>query len=65
MISCEAPKGKFRVIGVNTLDDTDWLEGDFDTLNDAKLRADVKGGQTRKIYVYDEHGKSVYDSGTF
>ena len=31
----KAPKGKFRVIGVDTFDGTGWIQGDFKTKKEA------------------------------
>lgn len=63
--SRKAPKGKFRVIGVDTFDGGDWVQGDFDTLEKAKEIADEKGGTMTKMHVYDDNGRHVYDAGTF
>jgi hypothetical protein len=61
----KAPKGKFRVIGVDTFDGGDWLEGDFKTLALAKKRAKEKGGEMTKMYIFDDHGKHVDEAGSF
>lgn len=65
--SRRAPEGKFRVIGVDTFDGTDWVEGDFDTLAQAISRANEKASDTQmlKMYVYDDRGAYRYDDGTF
>ena len=65
--SREAPKGKFRVIGVDTFDGGDWVEGDFDTLDQAKKHANEKteGQQMLKMHVYDDTGSHRHDAGTF
>jgi len=65
--SREAPKGKFRVIGVDTFDGGDWVEGDFDTLEKAVKHANerTKGQQMLKMYVYDDAGSYRHDAGTF
>jgi hypothetical protein len=39
----EAPIGKFRIVGVDTFDGTDWHEGDRDTLAEAYELAKKKG----------------------
>jgi len=57
--------GKFRVIGVDTFDGTDWQEGDFETLALAKEHADKKGGEMTKMHVYDDQGHLVHEAGTF
>ena len=61
----KAPKGKFRVIGVDTFDNTDWIEGDFDTRKEAIERAKEKGGTMCKTHVYDDKGIHIFDDGTF
>ena len=33
--SRKAPAGQFRVVGVDTFDGSDWLEGDFKTIGRA------------------------------
>lgn len=62
-----APKGKFRSIGVDTFDDTDWIIGDFDTkeaaFEDAQRRCDQT--QMLKVHVYDENGKHLKQFGKF
>lgn len=60
-----APKGKFRVVGVDTFDNTDWLQGDFDTFGEAKEVANKKGGTMTKMYVYNEKEDILHDAGTF
>lgn len=56
----KAPKGKFRVIGVDTFNGGDWIEGDFDTKEQAVECADKKGGAFLKIHVYDDNGHNIY-----
>lgn len=60
-----APKGKFRVVGVDTFDGGDWVEGDCDTLEEAIELANKTGGTMLKTHVYDDKGKSLYHAGTF
>ncbi len=60
-----APKGKYRVIGVDTFDGDDWLEGDFDTLKGALERARSEGGQMTVLHVYDDAGRHKGNAGTF
>jgi hypothetical protein len=60
-----APPGKWRVIGVDTFDRTDWVEGDFDTRDEAVKHAKSRGGQMLKMHVYDDQGKHVADAGKF
>lgn len=63
--SRKAPAGKFRVIGVDTFDGGDWVEGDFDTREAALARARAKGGEMTRMHVYDDAGRHVGDAGTF
>jgi hypothetical protein len=65
--SRQAPKGKFRVVGVDTFDGDDWVEGDFDTLAQAQKHANerTKGEQVLKMHVYDDTGTHRHDAGTF
>lgn len=63
MVELKAPKGKFRVVKVDTFDRDDWVDGDYDTLNTAKENA--IGGEMLKAYVFDDVGCQLYNSGTF
>ena len=63
--SRSAPKGKFRVVGVDTFDGTDWHEKDFDTKDEAIQHAKMRGGNMLRMYVYDDAGQHVGVSGTF
>lgn len=60
-----APRGKYRVIGVDTFDGTDWVVGDFDTLEVAVQRAREKGGEMLKTHVYNDHGEHLFEAGRF
>jgi len=64
-LELKAPTGKFRVIGVDTFDGTDWISGDFDTLDEAKQKAKDEGGTMLKTHVYDDAGKHVFEAGSF
>jgi len=65
--SRQAPEGKFRVVGVDTFDGTDWVDGDYETLDLAKTRIQekTKGESMLKYYIYDDTGKFVDSAGTF
>jgi hypothetical protein len=63
--SRKAPKGKFRVIGVDTFDGGDWLDEDCKTLDEAIKLANQKGGQMTIMYVYDDEGNYKHKAGTF
>lgn len=64
-IELKAPNGKFRVIGVDTFDNTDWISGDYDTYLQAVDIAKTIGGKMLKSHVYDDQGKHVFETGTF
>lgn len=61
----KAENGNFRVIGVDTFDSTDWIEGDFDTKEKAFKKANEMGGTMLKTHVYDDKGNHLYDAGRF
>lgn len=63
--SRKAPEGKFRVIGVDTFDGGDWVQGDFVTKDEALAEARRKGGEMTKMYVYDDTGRYVGEAGRF
>lgn len=60
-----APKGKFRVIGVDTFDGGDWVQGDFPTKAKAMKEANEHGGQMTLMHVFDDKGIQVGRAGTF
>lgn len=62
--SRKAPKGKFRVVGVDTFDGGDWVYDDMDTLEEAKKFADEKGARMLRIYVYDDIGVCKHSAGS-
>ncbi|TAN58505.1 hypothetical protein EPN15_00785 [Patescibacteria group bacterium] len=65
--SRKAPTGKFRVVGVDTFDGDDWVEGDFDAFDEAKKRADeeTKDKQMLIMHVYNDVGTHCYEAGEF
>ena len=65
--SRNAPPGKFRVIGVDTFDGTDWVEGDFGTKDAALLHISARtvGKQMLKMHAYDDKGRHVGAAGQF
>lgn len=65
LFKLQAPKGKYRVIGVDTFDGGDWVQGDFDTREEAMNCASIKGGQMTVMYVYDDKGMQLSKAGTF
>ena len=60
-----APQGKFRMIGVDTFDNSDWVEKDFSDRKEAIEIASIRGGVMLKMYVYDDQGKCIFQSGTY
>lgn len=64
-VELKAPKGKFRVVGVDTFDGTDWVEGDFKTKKEAFERANQKGGEMLKTHVYDDKVNHLHEAGRF
>lgn len=60
-----APKGQFRVIGVDTFSNEDWVYGDYKTLQEAKDFARQKGGNMNMVYVYDDKGYFMFQAGTY
>ena len=59
-----APKGKFRVVGVDTFDGTDWVKKDCDTKVEALDIAKKEGGTMLKMHVYDDTGRHIGEAGT-
>ncbi len=64
-LELKAPEGKFRVVGVDTFDGTDWIQGDCDTFEGARLGAIEKGGTMLKTHVYNDKGIHLFEAGTF
>ncbi len=65
MTELKAPEGKFRVVGVDTFDGEDWVQGDFNTSDGALDVANKKGDTMTKMHVYDDKGKHLGETGTF
>lgn len=55
----------YRVIGVDTFSNEDWVNGDYDNLKEAKQVCDEKGATMLIYYVYDKNGKYIYHNGTY
>ena len=60
-----APAGKFRVIGVDTFDGTDWHEADFDTREEAEAHVKKRGADMTVFYVYNDKGTFLRGAGRF
>lgn len=65
MVELKAPAGKFRVVGRDTFDGTEWVQNDCDTLEEALNLANKKGGTMLKMSVYDDKGTYRGEAGTF
>ena len=61
----KAAPGKFRVIGVDTFSNTEWMQGDYETEEEAIDVADEKGGSMTMMYVYDDTGRRTHSAGQF
>ena len=62
-----APKGMFRVVGVDTFDGTDFVAGDFITFDDA-LEYVIKqtvGTDMLVMHIYDDTGAHLINKGKF
>ena len=57
--------GNFRVIGVDTFDGGDWVQGDFDTIEEALACAKEHGGEMTMMHIYDRNGKHCGSAGRF
>lgn len=64
-LELKAPEGKFRVVGVDTFDGTDWVDGDYDTYEKARLAAIEQGDKMLKTHVYNDKGIHLFEAGTF
>jgi hypothetical protein len=64
-IDLKAPTGKYRVVGVDTFDGTNWVENDYGNLEEATRIAKGLGGTMLKVHVYDDQGKHLFEAGTF
>lgn len=63
----QAPKGQYRVIGLDPIDTLTWPSGplwkDCDTFGEARDLADRNGELYAWIYVYDDAGEILYKAG--
>ena len=58
-------KGKPFVIGVDTFDYTDWLDGYFDTNEEAIKEAEERGRPMLRMHAYNKDGKHIGGGGEF
>jgi hypothetical protein len=67
LFSREAPKRKFRIIGVDTFDGTDWYDKDLSSLKKAKeyVEEKTRGKKMLKYYVYNSKGECVHQAGSY
>jgi hypothetical protein len=61
----QAPKNKYRVVGVDTFAHEDFVIGDYDTLETAIRIAKKQGGTMMKVYIYNDKSKYLFDCGKF
>ncbi|MEX0932314.1 MAG: hypothetical protein WDZ61_00260 [Parcubacteria group bacterium] len=67
MYEFKAPRGMFRLFGESPMDDDEYFEGDFRSLNIAKGAASVfvaRGPRFLTASVYDDTGTKVFELGT-
>jgi len=64
-----APKGQYRVIGLNPVDTLTYPTGplwkDCATFDEARDFADCNGEMYVWIYVHDDNGKVLYEAGCY
>lgn len=65
LFQLKAPAGKFRVVGVDTFDGTDWIERDFNSKDEALSHANWNSGTMLKMHVYDDQERTVDSFGSF
>lgn len=65
MIEQKAPEGKYRVIQVDTFDNTECLVGDYKKLHTAIKIANEKGGTMSKVHIYNSLGSHLYEAGIY
>lgn len=66
-ISRKAPEGKFSLVLFDTFDESDWIEGVFDTLSLAKKEGFslTNNKAMLKFYIYNDQGYMVGQGGSF
>jgi hypothetical protein len=65
----QAPKGQYRVIGMDRIDTLSSPEGplwkDCDSFDEAKDLADRSGESYLWTYVFDDSGELLYEAGSY
>lgn len=63
----KAPPGQFRVVAYDSLDNTDWVDGDFPSMNEAlkHAREQTLGSKMLVMYIYNQAGDYVGHSGKY
>jgi len=64
-IELKAPKGKFRTTGYDSFSHEDWIYGDHDTLEEARMFATIKGRMMNIVYIWDDKGNRVGIQGNY
>ena len=64
----QAPRGQYRVIGLDPFDTLTWPSGplwkDCETLDEAREFADSNSDVYARIYVYNDVGEILYEAGS-
>ena len=64
----QAPRGQYRVLGLDPFDTLTWPSGplcrDCKTLDEARDLADRNGDLYLWVYVYNDAGEILYESGS-
>jgi hypothetical protein len=60
-----APKGKFRMIGIDSLTGDGWIEGDVRNLGRARRKANLLCDMIVSVHIFDEHGVHQDQAGIF
>jgi len=67
-VQTKAPSGRYRVIGLSPTDTLTWPSGplwkDCETLDQARDLADRNGDLYLWVYVYNDAGEILYESGS-
>jgi hypothetical protein len=69
IMQVQAPKGRYRVIGLDHIDTLDSPSGplsrDFDSLDEARDLADSMTEEYLWTYVYDDAGELLYEANSY